>query len=321
MLLCMDAQPCRLTSDQPDLRIWDKFVKCPHGIASAAHTGDHRVRKLPFSFLKLLFDLLPDDLLKVPHDHGKWMGAHHGAQHIQSVIHPLRPFPHSFIDRVLQRLRAAGHRMDLCAQKLHPVYIQCLSVGVLLPHINLTFHSHQSGRCGRRHPMLSGTGLRDDPCFAHPLCQKHLTQHVVDLVGTGMVQVLPLDIDLRAAQILCHFLRKIQHGRAPCIVLHQFVQIPDKFRVTAVFLIGFLQLADRVHQSLWNVLPSVLTISSLSACFTAAHSLILSFLNLLFLISVFIFSVPVFLFPDLRHGCPSPDCAAVHAAPAHARPP
>ena len=34
---------------------------------------------------------------------------------------------------------------------------------------------------------LNHTGLRDYLCLSHTLCQKDLTDHIVDLVGTGMV--------------------------------------------------------------------------------------------------------------------------------------
>ena len=58
---------------------------------------------------------------------------------------------------------------------------------------------------------LSGTGFGNDPLLAHFLCQQDLSQHVVDLVGTGVVQVFPLQVDLAAAQI---------SGHAVCIVQH-----------------------------------------------------------------------------------------------------
>ena len=51
----------------------------------------------------------------------------------------------------------------------------------------------------------------NDPLLAHFLCQQDLSQHVVDLVCTGVVQVFPLQVDLAAAQIF---------GYAVCIVQH-----------------------------------------------------------------------------------------------------
>ncbi len=46
--------------------------------------------------------------------------------------------------------------------------------------------------------MLASASLRDDPGFAHTVCQQCLTNSIVDLVRTGMIKVLTFKIDLRA---------------------------------------------------------------------------------------------------------------------------
>ena len=40
--------------------------------------------------------------------------------------------------------------------------------------------------------MLSGSGLGNHSGLSHFLCQEHLTDNVIDLVGTGVVQILTL---------------------------------------------------------------------------------------------------------------------------------
>lgn len=40
--------------------------------------------------------------------------------------------------------------------------------------------------------MLSGSGLGNHSGLPHFLCQKHLADDIVDLVGTGVVQILTL---------------------------------------------------------------------------------------------------------------------------------
>jgi hypothetical protein len=47
--------------------------------------------------------------------------------------------------------------------------------------------------------MLAGAGFGDDARFAHAPGQQRLPDHIVDLVGAGMVQVFALEVDLRAA--------------------------------------------------------------------------------------------------------------------------
>jgi hypothetical protein len=49
--------------------------------------------------------------------------------------------------------------------------------------------------------MLSGAGLCDDAPFPHALRQQGLSQTIVDLVSTGMVQVFTLQIDSVATKM------------------------------------------------------------------------------------------------------------------------
>ena len=79
-----------------------------------------------------------------------------------------------------------------CSQQPHFIYIQCLTLGVLFSHEHLTFHTHEGCCRGSCHTVLSGTGLCDDSGLAHLLCQQHLSQHVIDLMGTGVVEILSL---------------------------------------------------------------------------------------------------------------------------------
>ncbi|GAB3108946.1 hypothetical protein GCM10027055_06610 [Janibacter alkaliphilus] len=58
-------------------------------------------------------------------------------------------------------------------------------------------------RCGgQRDPVLAGAGLGDELALAHPLRQQALAEAVVDLVAAGVVEVLALEVDLRAAEVL-----------------------------------------------------------------------------------------------------------------------
>ena len=49
--------------------------------------------------------------------------------------------------------------------------------------------------------MLAGTCLGDQAALAHPLGQQGLPEGVVDFMGAGMGQVLPLQVNLGAAQL------------------------------------------------------------------------------------------------------------------------
>ena len=67
--------------------------------------------------------------------------------------------------------------------------------------------------------MLAGTCFGQEAGLAHPLGQERLAQHVVDLVGSRVVEVLTLE-----QQTATQFGRKVmalRHGRGPTGVVRQ----------------------------------------------------------------------------------------------------
>ena len=52
--------------------------------------------------------------------------------------------------------------------------------------------------------MLTGAGFCNYPGLAHLFRQKHLTDDIVDFMGTCVVQIFTLQINFRPAQIPGH---------------------------------------------------------------------------------------------------------------------
>ena len=71
--------------------------------------------------------------------------------------------------------------------------------------------------------MLTGAGFGNHSGLARAFSQEYLTEDIVDLMRTGVVQVFTLEIDTRAAQILGHPPGKIQQGGSTCVILQQAV--------------------------------------------------------------------------------------------------
>ena len=119
------------------------------------------------------------------------------------------PVPHGFIDRILKSLRTYRYLVHLRAEELHPEYIQRLSLNVDRAHIYLAFKAEKGGARGRCNAVLPCTRLCYDSFLAHLLCEQGLTDCVVDLVRTGMGEVLSLQINLRSAEMICQPLREV----------------------------------------------------------------------------------------------------------------
>ena len=105
--------------------------------------------------------------------------------------------------------------------------------------------------------MLARAGLGDEAGFAHLFGQQGLSEHVVDLVRAGVVQVLALEVDLRAAEVPGHFFRVIQAAGPARVLIKQRGKLPVEFRVVLIVVICLFQFDDGVHQRFRDVLAAV----------------------------------------------------------------
>ena len=118
---------------------------------------------------------------------------------------------------VAYRLRASirqchvtrRYRVHLCAEHLHALHISVLTLHIGLPHEYLALHIHQCTHRRRSHTVLSCSRLCDDTCLTHLLRHQYLSDGVVDLMRTGVVEVLTLQVELTAV-VLTHALGIVQ---------------------------------------------------------------------------------------------------------------
>ena len=103
------------------------------------------------------------------------------------------PVPQRLVDRVLEGPAPAVHRSHLGTEQLHAEHVELLAVGVHLAHVDDALHAEEGRGGGRGHTVLAGAGLGDQAVLAHPPGQQSLADHVVDLVRTGVGQVLALE--------------------------------------------------------------------------------------------------------------------------------
>ena len=97
------------------------------------------------------------------------------------------PVAQRLVHRVLQRVRAAGHRDDFSAQQLHPEHVRLLTLDVLCTHIDNTGQAKTRANGGGGNAVLASARFGDDPRFAHADCKQDLPDAIVDFVRAGMV--------------------------------------------------------------------------------------------------------------------------------------
>src|SRR5258708_39332921 len=96
--------------------------------------------------------------------------------------------------------------------------------------------------------MLAGAGLGDDALLAHPPRHHDLAQHVVDLVRTGAVQLLALEIDFGAAEMFGEALGEIERRWSADIVPEIAVHFRTECRIGPGVGIRLLEIEDQRHQ-------------------------------------------------------------------------
>ena len=105
------------------------------------------------------------------------------------------------------------------AEETHAGDVQRLPLHVDRAHVDDAFQAEARADRRRGHAVLAGAGLGDDALFAHALREQDLAEGVVDLVRAGVEQVLALQVNLRAAELLGQALGEIERGRPPDIVV------------------------------------------------------------------------------------------------------
>ena len=178
------------------------------------------------------------------------MRAGDGADDVEGALDIGDPVAQRLVHRVLQRARAGLHRHHLGAEQLHAEHVGLLSRHVDLAHVDRAGQVEQRAHGGGRDAMLAGAGLGDDALLAHALGEQDLAHAVVDLVRAGVVELVALQVDLRAAEMLGQARREIERAGPADVVLAVILHLVRELRIGLGGLVGLLHLQDQRHQGL-----------------------------------------------------------------------
>ena len=117
----------------------------------------------------------------------------------------------------------------LCTKESHPEHIEGLPLHILGTHVHYALQSKAGTHSGCCHSMLTCACLCNDPFLAQPLRQQGLSNCIVDLVSSCVIQILPLQIDKGALSITFVMLRKalgeVERGFPSHIVLQYALEL------------------------------------------------------------------------------------------------
>ncbi len=224
----------RLDAHQLDRGVFQEGCEDAHGIGTAADAGDHLVRQATMPGEKLAARLLTDDRLEIADHLRERMRADHRADGVEVVLRILQVFLEGAVHRFLERRRASGDRHQLAAEDLHLGDVGMFLLDVHLAHVDFAGDAHQRAGGGQGDTVLAGAGLGDHLGLAHEPGKQCLAQTVIDFVCPGVIQVLALQVNLRATELLGEAPSMEDRARPAHVVGEQGCQ----------FLLEILALAD-----------------------------------------------------------------------------
>ena len=120
------------------------------------------------------------------------MRTHHRTNCVVGMFNSRHPVAHRFVHRIFQ---CAATRLSwnyFCAKQTHSENVQSLALNVYFTHVHLATKAKQGCCSCRCNTVLPSACLGNNALLAHPLRQKRLTEHAIDLVRTGVVQIFTL---------------------------------------------------------------------------------------------------------------------------------
>ncbi|MHC2523324.1 hypothetical protein ACVIEM_000409 [Rhizobium leguminosarum] len=218
------------------------------GVRAAADGSDDEIRQAAFGCQHLLFRFDTDHRLEIA-DHLR-IGMRTGCRSDQviGILDIGDPVAKRLVHGVLQRAAACRDRFDLRAEQLHAENVRRLTLDIGGAHIDDAGKAKAGGNGCGGDAVLAGTGFGDDAGLAHALGEQDLADAVVDLVRAGMVQLLALKIDFRAAEFGRQPLGEIERARAADIMRAEMLQFGLECRIVLCPVPLVLQIKDQRHQ-------------------------------------------------------------------------
>ena len=266
----VDPVAGRFDAVELDAFVVQERVEHPDRVRAAADACEDRIRQPADLVEQLRARLFPDDLLEIADHRRERMRSRGRAEDVVGRLDARDPVAICVVDRVLE---CPGTRRDgdhLGAEQTHAGDVERLALSVDLAHVDHALEAEQRGRGGGGHAVLACPGLGDHARLAEPLGQQRLSENVVDLVRTGVVEVFALEEDPSAARVGGEA-RHFGERRGPSGVrVEKSAQLELERGVGHRLFVDRRELVDRGDERFRHVPPAELAEVG-SGCFAQAH--------------------------------------------------
>ncbi len=147
------------------------------------------------------------------------MGSRDSANYIEGVVAIRRPVTKCRVHGIFQRGAPLGDGVYFRAEHTHTVNIGRLTLNINRAHVDFAGHPEKCRDRRCRDTVHSRARLGDKALLAHAPREQRLTYRVVNFMRTRVIQVLTLEENRRAPEMLCQALRLGKRTLAPDIVL------------------------------------------------------------------------------------------------------
>ncbi|ENN84331.1 hypothetical protein RHSP_21270 [Rhizobium freirei PRF 81] len=248
MLIALQTLAAGFDADDLDAFVIEEGMEDADGVRAAADGRDDEIRQAAFGLQYLRAGFRADHGLEIADHFRIGMRAGGRADQVIGIIDIGDPVAQRLVHGVLQRAAAGGHRDNLGAQELHAENVRRLALHIGRAHVDDAGQAEAGSNRRRGNAMLAGTGLGDDAGLAHALGEQDLTDAIVDLVRTRVVQLFALEIDFCAAEFCRQALGKVKRARSTDVMRAQRLQLSLKGRIVLRLVPFLLQIQDQRHQ-------------------------------------------------------------------------
>jgi hypothetical protein len=185
-------------SEKVDVEISDESSEQPDRIGATPNTCHGHVGKPTHLFHDLSSRLLADHCLEFANQPRIRVWPDGRSEEVIGPIRVCDPRPECLVDCGPQCLISCCDKHQVGSEQKHSVDVRSLALGVNRSHIDSARKTHTGSGGRNSNTVLSGPCLRDDPIDAQPSRDESLAKGVVDLVGPGVTEILPFEINLGA---------------------------------------------------------------------------------------------------------------------------
>mmetsp|Transcript_1741 Transcript_1741/g.2656 ORF Transcript_1741/g.2656 Transcript_1741/m.2656 type:complete len:288 (-) Transcript_1741:979-1842(-) len=237
----------------------DKGMESSNSIGSSSYTCNDCIWKFSSLFEHLSTHFNTHNTLEITHNLREGMRPNGRSNQVMSVTNVGDPISHCLVNSIFQGTLSILNWNYLCSKCVHTENIQLLTLAIHSSHVNCTVHTQLCTNGCSSYTVLSSSSFSNDTGFSNTLCKKTLSNSIVNLVCSGMSQVLALEPNLGSSTQLSKTLCQVKRSRSSYEILTVYSKLSEELRIRLDLIVFLLNLTESLRKCLGNELSSKLS--------------------------------------------------------------